>query len=510
MIGKELSRAARYRAGRALVGALARLPPALGRRVGAFVGWLGWCLVRRDRRLALANLAAAYPDLSEREVRQRARRVFQELGRNIFEVAAWPGYSAAARKRWLALEGGEHLRRALAEGRGAVLLAAHQGAWELIPVALAGAGFEVLAVARPMREPRLQKWLDAHRARLGIRTLPRGAVAGLRGARRVLERGALLGILFDHRVRRGGQMVEFFGRPARFVAGPVRLALRTGAPIVPVHVVRGTDGVHRVRVRPPVERPPAGTEAGAAVAEWVRRCVAELEGMIREEPEQWIWMHPRWDQTRWDRPRLEPSPRGEWGERGVKALVGKLLGVGALLCALGGVSGCTPEPKGAAPSRKPDDGGPEASTIGFTTRETVEGRRKWVLVADSARTWEERGQTLLSNLKVDFYDAEESIYSVLTADEGAVYRNTNNVTARGNVRIVTVAGDTLTTEQLAWENAVERVRTDDPFRLARPDGVIRGTGFESDPGLRNYTTKDVIIDARNDPNAGAPGSRVPR
>lgn len=182
------------------------------------------------------------------------------------------------------------------------------------------------------------------------------------------------------------------------------------------------------------------------------------------------------------------------------------VGFGLLL----GLGACSSPKKAEPPAPKREDAGPEASTVGFTTRETYDGRLRWILVADSARTWEDRGQTLLSQLKVDFYDSEQAVYSVLTADEGAVYRNTNNVTARGRVRVLTVAGDTLTTEELAWDNAAGRVRTDDPFRLARPDGVIRGTGFESDPGLRNYTTKDVIIDARSGNPLGKPGTDEPR
>lgn len=183
-----------------------------------------------------------------------------------------------------------------------------------------------------------------------------------------------------------------------------------------------------------------------------------------------------------------------------------LLGLGLIL----GLLSCSSPKKTGPEPRKADDPGPEASTIGFTTRETYDGRLRWVLVADSARTWDDRGQTLLSRLNVDFYDADQKVYSNLTADEGAVYRNTNNLTARGHVRVVTVAGDTLTTEELAWDNASGRVKTDDPFRLARPDGVIRGTGFESDPGLKNYSMKDVIIDARSGNPLGNHGTHEPR
>lgn len=491
MNGKELSRALRYGVGRLLVGGLTRLPPPAGRAVGAACGWIGWRTVARDRRLALENLRHAFPEAEEGTRRRLARRVFTELGRNIFDVASWPRQPEAYRRQELRVEGADHLRQALAAGRGALLLAAHQGAWELVPVALAAEGFRVRAVARPMREPRLQRWLDAHRRALGVRTIPRGAVSGPRAACRVLEEGDVLGILFDHRVKRGGQWVDFFGRPTRFVAGPVRLAWRSGAPIVPVQIVRAADGGHRVRLRPPMPWPepdsgrPSGSSNGAdrarVVEEMVRRCVRELEAMIREAPEQWVWIHPRWEE------RAPAPPR----------TLGRVALLVALIGALGVMGGCGPKkaPEVVATPKRVDQG-PEASTYGFTTRETFDGRLKWVLRADSAQTWDDRGQTILSNLRVDFYDEEQTVYSVLTADEGAVYRSTNNVAASGHVHVTTADGDTLTTEHLAWQNAVGRVKTDDPFRLARPTGVLTGTGFESDPGLKNYTTKDVTIDAR--------------
>lgn len=494
MNGKELSRALRYGLGRVLVAGLTRLPPEVGRAVGAAAGRVGWWTVARDRRLALDNLRHAFPEADERARRRLARRVFEELGRNVFDVAAWPRRSPEYRRRKLRLEGADHLRQALATGRGALLLAAHQGAWELVPVALAAEGFRVQAVARSLREPRLQRWLDGHRRALGVRTIPRGAVSGTRAARRVLEEGESLGILFDHRVRRGGQWVEFFGRPSRFVAGPVRLAWRCGAAIVPVSIVREADGGHRVTLRAPVAWPAAGEEAvrpgeapgpasgkGAVVEEMVRRCVRELEAMIREAPEQWVWIHPRW---------AERAPAAARAAGRAALLV-------ALVAGLGLAAGCGQRKAPAVvASPKRVDTGPEASTYGFTTRETFDGRLKWVLRADSAQTWDDRGQTILSNLRVDFYNEEQVVYSVLTADEGAVYRSTNNVAASGHVHVTTTDGDTLTTEHLAWQNAAGRVKTDDPFRLARPTGVLTGTGFESDPGLKNYTTKDVTIDAR--------------
>ena len=76
-------------------------------------------------------------------------------------------------------------------------------------------------------------------------------------------------------------------------------------------------------------------------------------------------------------------------------------------------------------------------------------------------------------------------------------RSNNDMTARGHVVVITTKGDTLTTERLDWSSVQNRVKTDLPFRLGRPDGVFTGVGFESDPDLTHYTTQQVRIDARD-------------
>ena len=177
MKGKELSRVVRYYVGRLLVRWTRACPRSVPWALAAAGSWR--CITRIGG--LLENLRQAFQ--ADRPRSRMARRVFLELGRNIFDVAAWPRWSAAFRRRELELQGAEHLRTALASGRGVLLLAAHQGAWELVPVALAAEGFRVEAVARPIREPRLQLWLDEHRRALGVRTIPRGAVAGPRAAR---------------------------------------------------------------------------------------------------------------------------------------------------------------------------------------------------------------------------------------------------------------------------------------------------------------------------------------
>jgi KDO2-lipid IV(A) lauroyltransferase len=481
-----LRRGARYHAGRVLLGAASRLPAPVGRTFGAFLGVAAWGVIARDRRIAEANLAAAHPDWSAGDVRRAARAAFAELGRNVFDVAAAPRWSPAVRQRRITVEGAEHLEAASAGGRGVLLFGGHQGAWELVAVALGDRGFRVTGLARPIREARLDRALDAHRAALGITTLKVGTLGAARAAHRALAGGGLLACLIDHRIRAGGRVVSFFGRPARFATGPFRLAAATDARLVPVQIRRGNDGGHVVVVHPPLPEPPRDRSPALRVAELVDAGVAALERMIAADPGGWAWMHPRWG-----RPERAAAVAGRLQTAGFLA---------AALCAAalavaGGAAGCgeSRTPTGEPPTTE----GPSSVLAGLTLRETEDGRLRWILTADSSETWEQPNQTLVKRLHIDFYDPTGAVSSVLTSNEGLVLRSTNDLTARGNVRLVSKEGDTLTTERLDWNNLAGRLSTDLPFRLAGPDGALTGIGFETDPGLRNYTTKEVRIDGRD-------------
>jgi KDO2-lipid IV(A) lauroyltransferase len=452
----------------------------MGRWLYGLLGRVAFHLVGRDRRLALANLTHAFADRSEAEVRRMGVAVFEELCRNIFDVASARRWSETVRARELHVEGLDTLRREMDRGRGVLLMGGHQGAWELVAVALAGAGVRLTAMARPIREARLQAWLDKHRRSLGIETLKGEGLNQALEAHRLLKRGRVLAILADHRVRRGGAVVEFFGRPARFALGPVRLALRTGASILPVSIGRRPDGGHRIRIEKPVEPPdPRIGPARARRADLVR-CVRELERMIQRSPLEWAWIHPRWEDR--DAGARELPAVMRWKH----ALPGLFLAA----CFLMG--GCA-ESKPSGVDLK-GEAGTSSRTGRFKVRETVDGRLKWILEADSARASDRTYETMVTRIRVDFYDDSLRVNSTLLADSGVVRRATNDLRAMGHVTVISRAGDTLATETLEWNNARGRVKTNDSFRLSQPNHWMTGIGFESDPGLKNYSTKHVRID----------------
>lgn len=288
MKGKEGRRRMRARATGALPKLLRMLPEGAGRGLCVAIGLGGYVLVGRDRRLASENLARVHPDWSRDRIRRTAREVFKEIGRNAYDFLRYPDLSEAARDSLVETEGAEHLDRALAAGRGALVVTAHLGCWELLAASLARAGYPLKALARPLREERLDRMLRRHRARMGVETLSSKALPIQ--AVRHLRQGGVLGVLIDQRIRHGGTWVTFLGQPTRLTDAPARLALTTGSPLVPMGIRRRAGGHHQVTVLPAV----APRESGDAVERLTQTLATAMEGLIREAPEQWIWIHPRW------------------------------------------------------------------------------------------------------------------------------------------------------------------------------------------------------------------------
>ena len=296
MYGKELRREIRARAAAALPIFLRVFPEDWGREFCAGLGWVGFRAVGRDRRLARGNLARVYPEWPAGRIERTARAVFEEIGRNAYDFLRYPDLSPARRQALVELEGREHLDGALASGRGAVVVTAHLGCWEVLAGALAARGYPLKALAQPLREPRLEKLLRRHRARMGIETL--SSMDSPLAAVRHVQQGGFLGVLMDQRMKRGGVTVNFLGQSTRMTDAPARLALAAGAPLLPVGISRGADHRHRARALPAVET------ASLVSAPALTQALADALGaLIRETPEQWMWIHPRW----MDAPAGSPS-----------------------------------------------------------------------------------------------------------------------------------------------------------------------------------------------------------
>jgi KDO2-lipid IV(A) lauroyltransferase len=246
----------------------------------------------RRRRVALANVAVAFPDLPAAARRRLSRQAWQHLGMTVVELARLLGRPLASTLDELTLDGLPHLRRVMTEHGRALVLTAHLGNWEYLAAAHRLTGYPLAIVVRPLDSPALDAIAEAMRRKTGAHLIDkRGA---LRPVLEVLRRGGLVGILLDQNTaRREGVFVPFFGRAASTSRSLALLALRTETPIVPIFIQREAVGRHRIVIEPPLPVPVAN-DLDRAVVELTARCTEAIEAAIRRTPEQWLWSHDRW------------------------------------------------------------------------------------------------------------------------------------------------------------------------------------------------------------------------
>ncbi len=255
------------------------------------MGRLAYAAMPRQRLLVLNQLGRVFRDGHPAGRRRLARDVFVQLGRNLVDVGRLSRMKAQDLCAAVAPPRAASLDRFLRPGRGAVVVTAHYGAWELLPSILAVSGRAVWILVNPLREPRLDALLSRIRSSFGVRlvrsTEPVGACLC------ALRSGGVLMMAADQE-RRGRRIPgRFLGQPAWLAAGPATLAVLAGAPLIPMGIRLGQDGRHSVLSAPPVVRP-AGLTREAAVAALTQGFTDVLERWILEDPSQWAWFHERW------------------------------------------------------------------------------------------------------------------------------------------------------------------------------------------------------------------------
>jgi phosphatidylinositol dimannoside acyltransferase len=303
-----------YRSGWRLV---RLLPQGLAYRLFDLIADVAWW--RRGsgvRRLQL-NLARARPDLADAALRRLAREGMRSYFRywcDTFRLADWDAGRIASTVR---AEGDGPVRRALAEGRGAVMFLGHlgnwdhAGAWSTLHLA------PVTTVAERLRPEELYEQFLGFRRRLGMTILPlTGGSDVFRTLTRTLRAGGFVPLLADRDLSGGGLEVELLGEPARVAVGPAALALATGAALFPVsirYVRLSSDGGRRpvapwgivITFHDEVAPAPAAGSAQRreAVHELTQRCVDALSGAIRQNPQDWHMLQRVFVAD------LEPRPR---------------------------------------------------------------------------------------------------------------------------------------------------------------------------------------------------------
>lgn len=279
-----------------VLGLAVRLPGRLAIGFGAALGRLAGRIARRERHACETRISEALGlRPGSPEARRIAQGVFEHLGRSAGELA-WAWRSADRVRELVRFAPGaiETMRRLSADGRGVLFVTGHLGNWELLAWAIRLAGIPSAPVGRQSWDPALDALIERWRTRWGAAALHRESPRIAEEMREAIANGVSVGVLVDQSTDLASVDVPFFGRPAPTIAGPARLALAHRFSVVVGWIRRRPDGTHVVEIEP--SAPPEASPDPAT--EWTARWTATLERAIRDEPEQWVWMHRRWKRRR--------------------------------------------------------------------------------------------------------------------------------------------------------------------------------------------------------------------
>jgi Kdo2-lipid IVA lauroyltransferase/acyltransferase len=269
------------------------LPRPVTRALGITLGLTVYALHGRLRRVGLRNLALAFPEMPEAERRSLLRGEFISLGRQLAEVCLFPRYTRENVSRTIVYDGFENFERAYARGKGVLFLTGHIGAWELSAFAHSLNGHPLSIVMRSLDNPYIDRLLQGYRTMHGNRTVDKDDfVRGLLGAMRA---GETVGILMDTNMTPPqGVFVDFFGIPACTASGLARIALRTDAAVVPGFTVwDAKQQKYILRFEPALELIRTNDNESDIIANTAKFTKA-VEEIIRQYPDQWLWVHRRW------------------------------------------------------------------------------------------------------------------------------------------------------------------------------------------------------------------------
>ena len=284
-----------------LIKLLGVVPRALARSLaGSGAHVLLWMLPKL-RKTADFNLQLAFPDWTSEKRREVKRKMVRNLGWMAAEFARLPQYNKDNIEQFVILDGHENFLAGQSRGKGVIYLTGHIGAWELSSFAHALYGFPLNYMARPLDNKPLDALVNRYRGLSGNTPIFKNDAA--RGMLRILKAAGTVGILADQNTMpQEGAFVEFFGTKACTTTGLARVALHTDASVVPGYAFWDENiRKYRLRFEPPVELIQTGnTEQD--VLDNTQRFTRVIEDIIRQHPEQWVWIHARWK----TRPKGEP------------------------------------------------------------------------------------------------------------------------------------------------------------------------------------------------------------
>lgn len=264
---------------------------AAGGAIGAFA-----CgFFEKQRQTIRRNLDIVWPGkFTQKRGEEFAVANFKNYGITLFEfLKVSSSGPPAVGKLVKSVTGLEYFEKARREGRGMIVVTAHLGNWELMPLYLKMKGFNIGVIGKKMFDEGLDRQLSSARTKTGVKLFERDSIG--KEMLKELKNGMILGILADHDTRGENFVVPFLGVPAKTPVLPARLAKKYGLYMCTVFIIRDKDGRYELKINPFIKNLEMRSEEDI-----MTECAEEISKAIKAAPEQWTWAHDRYKSVRLD------------------------------------------------------------------------------------------------------------------------------------------------------------------------------------------------------------------
>ena len=271
------------------------IPYSVLTNIGARLGKFAFRFFQKDQKIIQQNLNIAFPEKSPSDIQLLQEKIYEHISRSFFEFLGAPYLSDEKFKNMFQVIGLTNIDKAIAAGKGVILLSSHIGNWELMGSYLSSCGYSINVVARKIYDERLNKILLNHRSSRGVKTLMREEAT--KDMIRVLKSKEVLGILIDQDADVKGEFVEFFGREAYTPIGATILAMKYNVVVLPTFTNRIGNNKHVIDIGEPIELIQTDDEKSDIIKN-TQKLNDIIEARIKKYPEQWVWLHKRWRDAR--------------------------------------------------------------------------------------------------------------------------------------------------------------------------------------------------------------------
>ena len=268
------------------------LPSALA--FGRRLGWIYGTVLRHRRKDAAEALQRSFPEKTKKERNAIINRMYQNLGMNLIEEFRLPSVSKAYLEENILWEGEAYSHQVLANGKGLLVLSAHLGNFDLLCTFAPKFDFPTTVITKNIKNSAINKWWMDARSRFGLKFVP--AHNSYRQCLTALRKNEIIAFVLDQNmIDTEGVFVDFFGKPACTSPGLAYMSAQSGAAVVPVFMIRLDNGRHLIKALPPI--PPPADRKPETIHAFTQLYTKVIEDVIREYPDQWLWIHRRWKTT---------------------------------------------------------------------------------------------------------------------------------------------------------------------------------------------------------------------